>query len=653
MHRFKNSVFLFFLFISIKHFAQSASNGITDFLKKNEHILNEITLKDKIVVQFESGLTVAEKEKIFLRYDILNPYHSKMEPAENDIALAGLTKSVKNYEELRNLLKQLERDNQIKKANPVVRDAKHHPVLILNPVSFMVKSNVSFRQVEEVLNQLGMEANIVRNNFIKNVYQFDVTRSSPYNTLEIAAYLHHSGLVTFAEPNYGVFVDASTNDPFFNRQWNIRNEGTPLQGNGTPDADMDVDSAWTITMGSPFIKIAIIDSGTDTLHPDLIDNLDTGFDATGRGSKGYPNLRFASDAHGTACAGIAAAKANNNIGIAGIAPLCKIVPVKIFYYVDSVIPGQILPYSESQWMAAGISWAWQEAQADVMSNSWGLPDLFLQILPGNPALVDTAIQQAYTQGRNGKGTPMFFSSGNDGESPIWPSRLSNTIAVNATNMCDTRKDSMSCDNEAWEGNWGNGLDLGAPGVRITTTDIKGSKGYSASDYFFTFNGTSAACPNAAAVAALILTLRDDLYVEDIRFILGNSADKVGGYDYSTIKFAGNWSPELGYGRVNAYKALQLTQSYSGHPASISPRGNNLPICFFPNPVNNELHIATTSRSIEKVALIDLTGKVKTEIIPKTHADSVALNMHDVPQGIYYCHLLLNNGQMIVKKIIKQ
>jgi subtilisin family serine protease len=471
--------------------------------------------------------------------------------------------------------------------------------------------------------------------------------------LEIASYLHQSGLVNFAEPNYGFFVDACTNDLFYNRQWNIKNDGTPLQGNGSVDADMDVDSAWTISTGSPLIKIAILDSGIDTLHPDLIDNLLPGFDATGGGSNGYPHARFDSDGHGTACAGIAAAMGNNNIGIAGVAYDCKIVPIKIFYYVDSVIPSQIFPYSEALWMASGISWAWQNAGVDVMSNSWGLPDLYLQILPGNPALVDSAIRQAYHYGRGGKGVPQFFSSGNEGSIPLWPSRLNETFAVNATNMCDTRKDSMVCDNENWAGNWRNFLDVGAPGVKITTTDMTGAKGYTSSDYTFTFNGTSAACPNAAAVAALILSIRDDIYVEDVRFILGNSADKVGGYDYSTVKLAGNWSQELGYGRVNAYQALQMAQTYSGNLGIFSLQSSiNNQVMLYPNPAVNELRIKSIEFGIEKVELFDVAGKLNV-VKARNHGDEITLDITHFSQGIYFCHIHLSNGQVAVKKVVKE
>lgn len=595
-----------------------------------------------IAIQSETGKIPARVEIFFSHYRFIS----------DKLILATLAQPARHYHELKQLYTQLKADTCVNNVYPIAYDMRGYPVLLLNPISFSLKPHTNIAEVENLLKPLGVSS-LSENQWVKNVYQCYLSKLSAYNTLEVAAYLHHSGLVDFAEPNYGVFVDACVNDPFFPRQWNIKNDGTPLQGNGIPDADMDVDSAWIITTGSPFIQIAILDSGVDTLHPDLAQNIAPGFDATGGNSKGYPNTRFGQDAHGTACAGIAAARANNGLGIAGIAFDCKIIPVKIFYYVDSVILGQILPYSEAQWMAAGISWAWQQARADVMSNSWGLPDFFLQLLPGNPVLVDSAIYQAYRAGRNGKGVAQFFSSGNDGGLPIWPARLPITIAVNATNMCDTRKDSTGCDNEPWEGNWGEGLDIGAPGVRIATTDLQGNKGFTTSDYVFTFNGTSAACPNAAAVAALLLTLRDDLTAEDIRFILGNSADKVGGYDYAVIKPAGPWSPYLGYGRVNAYKALQLAQTYSGNiEAARQATISHHHLLLYPNPTDNQLHIISPLSAIEQIELVDLTGKIIYKAIGH-HQHHIILHLPSIHPGIYLCRIYRSDKLLILKKIVRQ
>ena len=91
---------------------------------------------------------------------------------------------------------------------------------------------------------------------------------------------------------------------------------------------MKVDKAWKISTGVG-IKIAVLDSGVDLLHPDLKNNLLKGFDATGKNSKGAHRTN-SNDAHGTACAGIIAAE-NNSIGTRGVAFNSKVIPVRVIH----------------------------------------------------------------------------------------------------------------------------------------------------------------------------------------------------------------------------------------------------------------------------------------------------------------------------------
>ena len=85
----------------------------------------------------------------------------------------------------------------------------------------------------------------------------------------------------------------------------------------------------------------------------------------------------------------------------------------------------------------------------------------------------------------------------------------------------------------------------------------GLKGFSGGNYTLTFNGTSAACPNAAGVMALILSVNNNLTAHESREIISWSCEKVGGYSYNTSAPFGSWSMELGYGRVNALRAVQV------------------------------------------------------------------------------------------------
>ncbi len=453
--------------------------------------------------------------------------------------------------------------------------------------------HVKLKQAKDLalLEQLAAEINLVKitpQRYLKQVYQLQVNKHTLYNALDLAISLAQCGLFEYAEPNYLLHpVLCSANDPLYDKQWSLENLGTVEQGSGVIGADINIADAWFYTKGSPNIKVAVIDSGVDTNHVEFAGRLLPGFDALDDQMGGYPFFSPPEDAHGTACAGIIGAAADNEIGLAGIAPECQLIPIRVYHFLDTLeLPGiGQIPYSTSEWMANCFSWAWQEADADVLSNSWGLPGTLLGILPGGTAMANEAMIEAAANGRGGKGLPMLFSSGNDGGTPIWPSYKDYCIAVNATSMCDERKYPNSCDGEDWEGNWGTGLMVSAPGVSVPATDILATNGYNASDYTLSFNGTSAACPHAAAIVALMYAVNPDLSLEQVRSILGSSSDKVGGYNYDSIGVYGPWSAELGYGRVNAGNAV--TQALITTGVDNNPNFTNNDLQVYPNPISQE------------------------------------------------------------------
>ncbi|AZQ65637.1 hypothetical protein EI427_25725 (plasmid) [Flammeovirga pectinis] len=417
--------------------------------------------------------------------------------------------------------------NRLKRIEPVLvfRDGTNQ--ILKGELNIKLKPNI---KLKEVLKDISYS--FIRNEYDENLYLVKLNYET-FKMVNLIDQLKDDNKIEFIEPNFLREIKTHSNDPFFSSQWSIKNQGYL---NGRVGADMDVEAAWNYATGTG-IKVAIIDTGVDLNHPDLQTNLLPGYDATGEGSNGNHN----GNAHGTACAGIVAAIGNNNLGVSGVAYNSKIIPIKIFNSSD---------LTSDNIIANAINWAWQNG-ADVLSNSYGGGSY--------SSTIESAINNAVSSGRNGKGSVVLFSSGNDNGSVSFPSSVSNAISVGASSMCDERKTPNSCDGESWWGsNYGSKLDVVAPGVKIYTTDISSTGGYTTGDYVSNYNGTSSACPNAAAVVALILSTNPELTQADARRILESNVDKVSGYSYRTTsgQSNGTWNSDVGYGRINARKAVE-------------------------------------------------------------------------------------------------
>lgn len=275
-------------------------------------------------------------------------------------------------------------------------------------------------------------------------------------------------------------------DPYVGSEWHLSKIGAP--------------SAWDTTQGAG-VTIAILDSGVDGTHPDLVPNLVPGFNV-------YSNNTDTSDVcgHGTAVAGSAAARGNNGIGVAGVAGQAKIMPIRIAYFDTA----RNSCYAYVSTIVSGITYA-ADHGARIANISYG------------PLAGSAAIQSA-AQYMKSKGGLVFVSAGNNGvDENITPTTT--LIAVSASDSADAKT--------SWS-SYGSFVSLAAPGAGIWTT----SKG----GIYQGWNGTSFASPIAAGVAALMMAAAPSLDGAQIEQTLFSTAVDLGAAGRDTL---------FGYGRVDA------------------------------------------------------------------------------------------------------
>jgi subtilisin family serine protease len=442
----------------------------------------------------------------------------------NELKLSGIVLSEKAFAEKASRLWGIVESNlktvndvdttEIIYKSPFYKSSLNGEIGISHLFYVKLKSDSDKDKLEELAKKNRVEV-LGSNKFLPLWYTLSCDNKSIGDALQMANQFYETGLFAAAEPDIMTSLTLSTpNDTYFKSQWN-------LNGNQS----INWLSASQLSQGAG-IKVALIDEGVEQLHPDLA-NIYPVYD-THDGSWYATNIY---GPHGTACAGIIGASTNNNKGIVGVAS-----KVEIQSFASPLAPSPNI----TQELASGIALA--SNSADVISCSWGGSAL-------TSAIIKDAIQYNASWGRNGKGVVVVFASGNDSGNVKFPANCyDEVIAVGSINKNGKRSSFSS---------YGTELDVVAPGEYIPTTDITGKEGYSENDYSMNFNGTSAACPHVAAVAALILSVNNNLSSKEVGDIIEKTARKVGGYTYSAVSGRpnGTWNDEVGYGLVDAYEAV--------------------------------------------------------------------------------------------------
>ncbi len=335
----------------------------------------------------------------------------------------------------------------------------------------------------------------------------DVVRVPPGRTPEevIQRYRFHP-LVEFAEPEVFMEPQLTPNDPWF------PNYQIPLR-------QLSAEAAWDVTIGSPGAPIAFIDTGLDVDHFEFQDRI------TGGAIYGYD---FADDdpdfddpmGHGTVVAGVIGAMTDNGAGMAGATWQNPMVVLRSAFGLDTI---------------EAIAWATDNG-ARVISMSYG----------GHTATswAEAAMQYAFD-----RGVVLVGAAGNEGTNlPVYPAAYPTVLAVTG----------VSSGGQPIGYNWGNWIDLSAPGGGVLTT--KRPEDDPDGDGLGFAGGTSIAAPFVASAAGLVLSVNPDLTPTQVMDILRSTADDLGdpGFDELT-----------GYGRVN-FRAAVLAAAATPPAPDITP-----------------------------------------------------------------------------------
>lgn len=391
--------------------------------------------------------------------------------------------------------------------------------------------------------------------------------AAPLDELRVIARLSASSLVEWAAPSF-LRTRARRwmpNDPLFGQQWHLRNVG---QRSGRAGEDIDVTTVWDQTVdgvplrGSPDEVIAIADDGLEIGHPDLAPNVVSGRSwdwADGDADPSPSRSSSAAQWHGTACAGVAAARGGNGLGVSGAAPSAGLIGYR--FLIDGVDSDAV----EAEALAAVRPDAGNRDIVDVSSNSWGpLDDRHLEA-PG--PLTEAALRDGVTNGRGGLGIVYVWAAGNgraelDNVNYDGFANSRYTLAVGAsTNLgriAPYSEDGAALMVVAPSSD-------GVPGTLrdVLTTDLTGSAGYTSGDYYSGFGGTSSAAPLVSGVAALLLQADPALTWRDVQAVLMTTAQKIDPRHKGWSKNAAGYhiSHTYGFGRVDAAAAVAAARSW--------------------------------------------------------------------------------------------
>jgi|GEM_PF-6222644 len=461
-------------------------------------------------------------------------------------------------------------------------------------------------------------------------------------TTALQDYAKEPGVVS-VQPNYRYYFQGIPNDPYFSELWGLNNTGqTVLYVTGTPDADIDLPEALDLLPATlPPIVVAVLDTGVDVTHPDLMANLWTNSGEIPNNFQDDDHNGYADDVHGwnfldndknltddyghgTHVAGTLGAVSGNGIGVTGVAPSVQFMALKI-----SDATGD---FATTESIVEAIDYAIHQ-RARVINASWGG-----YRNGGLDHLLYNAIEEA------GRNRIIFVAAaGNDGNdndaNPFDPAsyNLANIISVAATDSKDQLADFS---------NYGTSVHVGAPGVTILSSYPGPLTPVNYSPYAY-MNGTSMATPHVVGLVSFLWSAYPSKTHTEIRsYVLGGVERKASLYQ----KVSSN-------GRINILQSLQRaggeTPEWPNDVTVNSPTVGPNP--FHPNRDNGIAfsHIQPDTQ----VQIRSISGERVMDA--PVAQDGIAFwngkndNGEESPSGIYLCIVQSNQGQKILKLVIER
>ncbi len=323
--------------------------------------------------------------------------------------------------------------------------------------------------------------------------------------------LESSGMVEYAEPDYRVTALLQPNDPDLPLLWGLENTGQigTDDDSGLIDADIDATEAWEITTGTQHTIVAVIDTGIDYTHEDLVENMwsnpgeipGDGIDNDGNGyiddihgincadGSGDP---MDDNHHGTHVSGTIGARGNNGIGVSGVNGATQLMGLK---FLDAAGDGDLsdaiecLAYAVNMKNNYGVN-------VRIINNSWGGGGFSQAMLEAIQASNDANMLFIASAGNKSRDndTHERYPAGYNVE---------NIISVAATTKTDLLSNAS---------NYGSlSVDLGAPGNDILST--------TPGNHYQRLSGTSMATPHVSGAAALLWDHDPSLSAIDLKNLL--------------------------------------------------------------------------------------------------------------------------------------